>query len=219
MRRIGVRVLWVVVLLGAIYSYEPLNHASGNLHFLRTPLDQLLPVVPIFAVPYLSYLPFLAVTIVLFATRNWQQFKVFALALIIASLAADVVYIVFQTYVVRPEITGTDIGSSLVRYVYANDQPYNDFPSLHTAGSVLCGIAYFAWKRAYGWTVLPLVVAIVASTVLIRQHYLADVVGGLVLAFTAYFIAWKLLGRSSQRSAVTVAGSRAVTSADKARRS
>lgn len=202
MRRIIERVLWIIVLLAAIYSYEPINHATGNLHVLRSPLDLLLPFVPIFAVPYLAYIPFLALTILVLAVLDWEQFKVFALALIIASLAADVVYIFFQTFVIRPVVVGNDLGSILVRYVYAHDQPYNDFPSLHTAGSVLCGIAYFRWKRPLGWAVLPLVLAIVAATVLIRQHYLADVAAGLIFAFTSYIIASMILHRRARRPQV-----------------
>lgn len=200
MRQVITRVLWIMVLLAAVYSYEPINHSTNNLHVLQTPLDRALPVVPIFALAYLSYVPFLAITILLLVTLKWEQFKVFALALVIASLAADLVYIVFQTYVARPAIAGNDLGSMLVRFVYTQDQPYNAFPSLHTTGSVLCGMAYFAWKRPLGWLTLPLVISIVASTVLIRQHYLADVASGLALALASYYVASVILRRVSQRS-------------------
>src|SRR6202162_74766 len=82
----------------------------------------------------------------------------------------------------RPEVTGTDFFSGMVRSVDASDQPYNDFPSLHTSLSTIIAVHWWRVDRRIGipaaiWTVL-----IVASTVLVKPHYVADVVGGLVLA-------------------------------------
>ena len=188
-RDIASRALLVVVLVASIASYELINHATHNLHVLRTPLDDALPFVPLFAIPYLLYLPFLLVTLLLFGATNWQRFTVLALAFIVASLTADLFYLFLQTYVQRPSVPGDDLGAQLVRFVYAHDQPYNAFPSLHTAGAILCALAYFSWRPRYGAVVLPLVIAIIAATVLIRQHYLADVAGGLALAGLSYALA------------------------------
>lgn len=192
------RALFVAILVASFYSYEFINHSTTNLHSLETPLDRALPVVPIFAVPYILFLLFLPLTVLLFGLTSWERFKTLGLALIIASLVGDVFYLTFQTYVQRPVVAGHDLGSQLVRLVYAHDQPYNDFPSLHTADSTLAAIAYFGWKRRYGFLALPLVVAIIAATVLIKQHYLADVAGGLVLAGLSYWIASKLVKRTSR---------------------
>lgn len=191
-RRIAGRVILVVALVASIASYELFNHPTRDLHVLRTPLDAALPFVPLFAIPYLLYLPFLLLTLLLFGVTTWSRFRVLALAFILASLTADLVYLFFQTSVQRPSVPGNDLGAQLVHFIYAHDQPYNAFPSLHTAGATLCGIAYFRWRRRYGLAVLPLVIAIIAATVLIRQHYLADVAGGLLLAGLAYWIATRL---------------------------
>lgn len=192
-RQIAGRALLVAVLAVSILSYEFFNHASHDLHVLRTPLDAALPLIPLFAIPYLLYLPLLLFTLVLFAATNWQRFKVLALAFVLASLVADLCFLLFQTYVQRPSVTGDDLGARLMRYVYTHDQPYNAFPSLHTAGATLCAIAYFRWRRGYGVAALPLALAIIAATVLIRQHYLADVAGGLALAGLTYWTASRLV--------------------------
>lgn len=191
-RQVAGRTFLVTVLAASILSYELFNHASHDLHVLRTPLDAALPLVPLFAIPYLLYLPWLLLTLLLFAATSWERFKVLALALILASLAADLCFLLFQTYVQRPGVTGDDLGAQLTRYVYAHDHPYNAFPSLHTAGAALCAIAYVRWRRGYGVVALPLAFAIIAATVLIRQHYLADVAGGLVLASLAYWTACRI---------------------------
>jgi membrane-associated phospholipid phosphatase len=176
----------VVVLVGSLTSYEVLNHSARDMHVLRTPLDALLPLVPVFAIPYLLYLPFLVLTLLMFGVTNWPRFQVLALAFILANFTADLCFLLFQTYVPRPPVPGHDLGAQLVRLVYAHDQPYNAFPSLHATGATLCFIAYVKWKPRYGLAVLPLVLAIIAATVLIRQHYLADVAAGLVLAGLTY---------------------------------
>ena len=91
-------------------------------------------------------------------------------------------YFFLQSYIARPQITGTDPLSALIRSIYASDRPYNDFPSLHTSLSTIIAIHWWRLDRRIGipaaiWTAL-----IVASTVLVKQHYVADVAGGLVLA-------------------------------------
>lgn len=207
------RVLFVGILIASFYSYEFINHSTSNLHSLETPLDRALPVVPIFAVPYIAFLLFLPLTVLLFGVTSWERFKTLALALIIASLAGDVFYLFFQTYVQRPVVSGNDMGSQLLRLVYAHDQPYNDFPSLHTADSTLAAIAYFRWKPRYGFIALPLVVAIIAATVLIKQHYLADVLGGLLLAGLSYWIASKVVKQSHGTPARTFAAKKEVQAA------
>lgn len=195
MKKIASRALLVVVLVASIYSYELVNHSTSALHVLRTPLDAALPFVPLFAIPYLLYLPFLLLTLLLLGVTKWRRFTILALAFIFANFTADLVYLFFQTYVPRHSVPGADLGSQLVRFVYAHDQPYNAFPSLHTAGATLCFLAYYRWKPRYGLVALPLVIAIIAATVLIRQHYLADVAGGLLLAALAYWASSRLAHR------------------------
>ena len=77
--------------------------------------------------------------------------------------------------------------------VYAGDNPYNDFPSLHTSLSTIMAIHWWRTDRRLGiiaavWTAL-----IVASTVLVKQHYVADVASGLLLAWGASWLAARLL--------------------------
>lgn len=203
-RTIAGRVALVVALAAAITSYEPLNHATASVHVLRTPLDAALPFVPLLAIPYLLFLPFVLGTLLLFALREWARFRTLALAVIFAALAADLAFIAFQTYVARPSVVGNDLGARLVRAIYAGDQPYNGFPSLHVAFSMLCLIAYARWRRAYALAALPLVAAIIAATVLIRQHYLADVAGGLALAGLAYWVSARLSEPRKSRTSLAM---------------
>jgi membrane-associated phospholipid phosphatase len=187
--------LATLLLLAAWYGmsllYAPLNHGPNRI-FLRTPLDQAIPVVPVFAIPYVSLTPYIAATMALLLLLRVRLFRSAAAAMIIAWLVSYAFYFLLQSYVARPELTGTDPLTALIRTVYAGDQPYNDFPSLHTSLSTIVAVHWWRVDRRVGlaagaWTLL-----IVASTVLIHQHYLADLAGGLILAAVACLVGLRL---------------------------
>jgi membrane-associated phospholipid phosphatase len=176
-----VSLLLIPAILATNLIYDSLNHGPNRI-FLETPLDRALPVVPIFAIPYVSLIPYIGVSLVAFLFFRVRIYRSAALTMIIVWLISYAVYFFLQSYIARPQITGIDPFSAIIRTIYASDQPYNDFPSLHTSLSTVIAIHWWRLDRRIGipaaiWTVL-----IVASTVLVKQHYLADVAGGLVLA-------------------------------------
>ncbi|MFI5271966.1 MAG: phosphatase PAP2 family protein [Ktedonobacterales bacterium] len=179
----------VVALGAALASYELLNRPTAQVHLLQTPLDFALPVVPLLAFPYVAYLPLALAVLVALALSSWPRFRTLALAFIILCVAADLCYVFFQTRVARPVVPGDDLASQLVRLVYAHDQPFNDLPSQHAGGALMLAVATLRWRRRVGLVVLPLAVAIIASTVLIRQHSLIGAGAGLMLGAACYALA------------------------------
>jgi len=178
----GVSLALAVAVYGMSLGYDALNHGPYHL-FLRTPLDQAMPVVPVFVVPYVSLDPLVYVSLVLFLVFRQRIFQSAALSMLATWVVSYLIYAVAQSYVDRPAVMGTDVFSAMVRHVYANDFPYNDFPSLHVSISTIIAIHWLRVDRRVGAVVTAWVVLIIASTQLIHQHYLADVAGGLVLAF------------------------------------
>ena len=68
------------------------------------------------------------------------------------------------------------------------DKPYNHFPSLHVAFSWLAVHASQVSRRTrVGLAVLA--VGISVSTLFVKQHYIADVLYGFGLAWTAWWLA------------------------------
>lgn len=71
------------------------------------------------------------------------------------------------------------------------------FPSQHVAGAMaaLCG----AWRhrRWLFWIFLPFVACMCVSTVYVRNHYVADVLGGMVTGTLGYFLGRRLMKRSN----------------------
>lgn len=164
--------------------YDLLNHGPAVLH-LQTTLDRALPLVPIFVVPYVSLTPFVYASLALFLLFRTRAFESAAFSMLLAWAVSYFIYYFFQSEVLRPVVTAPGLFNDMIRGVYAGDNPYNDFPSLHTSISTILAIHWLRVDRRIGVPVAVWVVLIVASTLFVKQHYVADVVLGLALALFA----------------------------------
>ncbi|MGD0752275.1 MAG: phosphatase PAP2 family protein [Anaerolineales bacterium] len=177
--------------------YDLLNHGPAVLN-LHTALDSAIPVVPVFVVPYNSLQPYIYATLILFLLLRTKYFQSACLAMITVWFISYGFYYFLQSAVVRPEAEmakATDIFSKMVSQVYAGDNRFNDFPSLHTSLSTILAIHWVKVNKPLGivlsiWTAL-----IVASTLFVKQHYIADMLFGLALAFTFSWLYTKLIVR------------------------
>jgi membrane-associated phospholipid phosphatase len=174
--------------------YILLNHGPAVLS-LRTPLDIALPVVPIFVIPYDSLQPIIYITLIIFLLTRTRLFQSACLALIMAWFVSYGFYIFLQTEVLRPVLTDNDLLTRMIRDVYASDNPFNDFPSLHTSLSSIIAVHWFRVDRRLGMVIAIWTALIVTSTVLIKQHYVADVLSGVLLAFMVSWLSMRLLFR------------------------
>jgi len=181
----------VVVLLAL---YAPLNHGPARWS-PKTPLDDEIPLVAPMVVPYLSIYPLAVLTAIALVARSPRLLNSALLAVVLTLLASYATYLAAQTYVARPSVDGSDMFSTLLRAVYARDQPYNAFPSLHVGLSTVSAI-HWIWS---GWRFRAVPAAwcgvIVGSTVFVHQHYLADLFGGFVVGSAASLLSRRVLWR------------------------
>jgi membrane-associated phospholipid phosphatase len=166
----------------ASLGYDYLNHGPNRL-FLRSAIDQALPVVPLFVVPYVSLQPFIYGSLVVFLLFRARIFQSAVLSMIVTFLVSYLFFAFLQTYVDRPVLTGNDAFTRMVRDVYAGDHPFNDFPSLHVSTSTIIALHWWRFSRRFTWPLIIWAALIAMSTVMVRQHYVADIAGGLILAF------------------------------------
>jgi membrane-associated phospholipid phosphatase len=190
-----------ILLAAAVYFtdeiYSLLNHGPAVLH-LGTALDKAIPVVPIFVIPYVSLNLFVYVSLILFLLFRTRIFQAACLTMIAAWFVSYGFYFFLQSEMIRPVLSGTDKLTAMIRDVYAGDNPYNCFPSLHTSISTILAVYWLRVNRRLGILVAVWVALIVASTVLIKQHYLADLVAGLALAFAAVWAVGKVLPQGKE---------------------
>jgi membrane-associated phospholipid phosphatase len=67
------------------------------------------------------------------------------------------------------------------------------FPSEHVAGSFVALLGAWRFRRRMFWCFLPFFICMCASTVYLRNHYVADVFGGLVTGAVGYWIGQRLM--------------------------
>ncbi len=180
--------------------YDVLNHGPAVL-FLKTPLDDLIPVLPPFIIPYDSLRPLVYVSLVFLLLFRTRLFQSAALSMIAAWLVSFAVYYFAQSVVVRPLLVEQDIFTQMIRDVYASDQPYNDFPSLHTSLSTILALHWWRVDRRVGYPVALWCALIVLSTLFVKQHYIADVIAGLALAFDISWVSlrWVVVREAGAR--------------------
>ena len=187
-----VKCIWLVVLLLLVLAYFPLNGPREHIHSLEMTVDNRIPPLPVFVFPYLSIYLLAAISLWRFLKAETKVFSILALAIGLDLVISYLVFLFYQTRVERPVIAGSDISSSILRAVYSSDKPFNAFPSLHTSLSTLLVLL---WGRV-GSRIQPIIalwaVFIIASTLLTKQHYIADVFGGIAVALVSYYGAVRL---------------------------
>jgi len=191
----------IVVLAQCVYTLT--NRVMHGGVLLDTPLDRLIPLWPIWTVPYFLMLG-VWVLFDLWAVFKMEErlFKAYILASLVTILPSMLIFIFWPTYVQRPEITGQDWASNLLRFLYANDRPNNAFPSGHMYFAVL--VAYFGtrWKPKLLIPMVGMVMLVIGATLFTKQHYVIDLAGGAAMAAIGIFVGmtW-VFGRPAQKLA------------------
>src|SRR4030042_3166621 len=195
-----IKCVWLVVIVLLASGYFLLNEPRESTPILETAIDDWIPLVPGFVSPYISLYLLLLLTAWRFLKADTRIFSLAALAVCLDLVVSYIFYIAFQTRIERPIVSGSDISSDILRWIYSIDEPFNAFPSLHTSSAVLCTLLWRKDGSRFWLVILLWAVFIVASTVLTKQHYFVDILGGMAVAIASYYVATKLVRSVSKSS-------------------
>lgn len=186
-----------VLLYGFIYMpWFMWLEQRTNVHYflIHSPIDNYIPFVEYFIVPYLLWFAFIIATAGYFFFTDKQGFYRMAAFLITGMTFFLILCTIFPNGLnLRPTTFARDnIFVDLVKYVYATDTPTNVLPSIHVFNSIGACIAIAHSdtlrkkhrKIQYGSYVLA--VLIIMSTVFLKQHSVTDVIAALALACIVY---------------------------------
>ena len=182
--------IYMVALMALVPVYLYIAHdvAAGSVHRPEIWLDQLLPVQPVWALIYGALYLFLIVLPV-FVVREQEHIRRTFLAYLAVWLTAYVIFMAYPTVAPRPDkVVGKGFANWGLRFLYDADPPYNCFPSLHVAHSFVSALACYPVHRRVGVFATVAAAIVALSTLFTRQHYVLDVVAGVVLACVAYWI-------------------------------
>lgn len=160
--------------------------AEGNEYAsLWTALDERFPLVPECVFVYLTV--YFIYVLPLFRIENARRLLTFDLALFCTLAVAYATFIIFPVAFPRPVVYPLGDFSTLILYlVQAGDPAWNCFPSTHCATCTIASLALLREDRRLGIWVSATTVAIYLTTLLTRQHFVADAVSGIVLGAVFY---------------------------------
>ncbi len=201
--------IWIGILyLASQHGFYLIGHylalLIGFKPFLpKIPLDDQIPIVSVFIVPYIWSYAFWAMGPMAVSKCEKEHFRDFMASCLVSCLVGVVALAFFPTYMDRvaeglyvvPE--NPTFFDRLRMFWYSLDgseTAYNLLPSFHCINSTLCylGVARRreipVWFRVYS---LVTTFLIYASTVYVKQHYFLDIVTGVALALVVYFVCKK----------------------------
>ncbi len=185
-----VRVSMVLLIaLVPLYILIPEFIPPRTRHVPELALDRALPLLASWAVIYGALYLFL-ILLPWFVVRQDALIQKTVYAYLMVWITAYIVFfVVYPTAAPRPaKVTGEGFGMWGLRALYSSDPPYNCFPSIHVAHSFVSALASGRVHRRLGTIAMICAMLVAVSTLLTKQHYVVDVIAGVVLAWVAYAI-------------------------------
>ncbi len=194
--------LLLFVLLNTIgYDWTGSLYPPGSgyrLDYLTGGLENAIPLVPEFVIFYIYlFYPLAIVTMLFFSFAEYRKGYALGWSLVVINAIALAVYVIFpvSTYWWRQEYLANPIVGSFwadqVYAVWAGDTSFNCFPSLHAAVSTICFFTWYRYSRVrrsgatkvVAYIALFIAAGVILSTLFIKQHYVADEIAGILLAW------------------------------------
>ncbi|MGN0203082.1 MAG: phosphatidic acid phosphatase [Coprococcus sp.] len=164
-------------------------------HNMTLPIDQRIPFVPAFIIIYfLAYVQWAAGYIVLARDSRHMCYYILG-SEIAAKCICFFCFVFYPTTMVRPDIIGSGLFDMAVSYLYQIDAANNLFPSIHCLESYFCMRGALMSKKLPVWyrgVMVITTILVFASTVLLKQHVIADMAGAVVTAELALWFSRKI---------------------------
>lgn len=190
--------LYLPVYLIMFFTVE--HFITDNYWATQTYIDDYIPFIEYFAIPYDSWGPLLFVLGVFMILKDPESFRRYMWFIAIAFTTATLFCaLVPNGQDLRPAVMPRqNFCTWLMEMTYAADTNTNVFPSVHILGvwAAIAGM-WHTPKLKKGWKIAGTVwfVIIAASTVLVKQHAFIDLAAGIVWGLAVYIIVYGIIGR------------------------
>lgn len=170
---------------------------TKHFHVIHMPIDDKIPFIEYFIVPYLLWFAYVAVAVLYFLLRDKNEFYKLCAFLFVGMTVFLVISTVYPNgHHLRPTVFERDnLFVDMVKGLYLADTPTNLFPSIHVYNSIGVNIAVwncpqFKKKKWIRCGSAVLMVSIVLSTMFLKQHSVFDVITGIVLSVFMYTVVY-----------------------------
>ena len=194
MKKIEVKSIIIAILL---IVFQSILYALSKVfcitpHIIGNKIDDLIPFTLIFIIPYVFwYLMLFIIPYKMYKEDKTNLYK-YIITNVLTVIVANIIFICYPTLVIRPEITGNNILVLITKFIYWIDTPaLNCFPSIHCAFSMLF-ILHICTSKKHTKTfkIFTFITSILvmASTLLIKQHVIIDLISGDLIATIIFLI-------------------------------
>lgn len=181
----------LVLLYGLIYMpWFMWLESRSNLpyHVIHVKLDDMIPFVEYFIVPYLLWFVYVAAVFVYLFFKNRREFYQYCIFLFTGMTLFLIVSTIYPNgHLLRPSgFERNNIFTLAVSLLYQIDTATNIFPSLHVFNSIAAHRAVannqsLGKNRLIHGASFVLMVSIILATMFLKQHSVLDVVSGILL--------------------------------------
>ena len=180
----------MVVLVGMVplYIFIAGPDPGRTQHVPAIAIDGAIPLVPAWSLIYGALYVFL-IALPLFVVREEEHLRRTVRAYLSVWTVAYICFLAYPTVAPRPEeVAEKGFGAWGLRLLYGMDPPYNCFPSLHVAHSFVSALTCLRVHRGVGIAAIVSASLVGLSTLFTKQHYVLDVIAGVLMAVAAYAI-------------------------------
>lgn len=182
------------------------KHVTTEYHLIHVSLDDKIPFIEYFIIPYTLWFAFIAVTLgyfFLFAEKS--EFYRLVIMLFIGMTLFLIISTIYPNGLnLRPDTFVRDnIFIDMVKKLYLADTPTNVLPSIHVYNSLgaYIAISHCEKLRRYRWiqaAALVLTISIILSTMFLKQHSVIDVIAAFAIASVVYVFVYGFEKKTSQ---------------------
>ena len=197
--------IYVPIYLALFYLVE--HVITDNYWVSYCPLDDKIPFVRQFVFIYVLWYPLMAGMALWLLRRDRRAFLRYGWSVAAGLTLSIAIFFIWPSgQNLRPAaLPENDLASVLLRAIYAADTNTNVLPSMHVVGTLAAVRAAFEPecfdKKLPRWAVAALGLMINASTVLVKQHSLLDLLAGLALYLLIYPFIYVLPDKLLRRKA------------------
>lgn len=177
-----------------VYTGTKMITARWEHHNIETVLDQKIPMIPQFLSVYFGCYLFWAVNYILIARQEEERVYRFFTGDFLSRCICLLFFLLYPTTNTRPVLPEQGFWNQAVLWLYSIDSAANLFPSIHCLVSWFCYLGIRGRKEIPKWYQkgsMVFAIFVFGSTVFIKQHVIADIFGGVLLAELCFWIGAK----------------------------
>lgn len=167
-------------------------------HVIHMDIDDKIPFISIFIVPYFLWFLYVASVLVYQFFTNVSEFKRNCTFLFTGMTIFLIVSTIYPNgHLLRPSVyPDNSIFTEWVKMLHSTDTATNIFPSIHVYNSIGTHIAVTSSEGLKNNKIICslsflLMISICMSTVFLKQHSMFDVITGIILAIVIYPLAYR----------------------------